>query len=358
MSERSFIPNYNYNFNNNNYNNYNDYDIYNNYYFNERNFNPFINDLNNSFDSIDSNLYENKLDLVKDKNAFRDDILNQTIVPKENNFDNYGIKMDQSTTKFTDKLSGNKRNRCKENVSQKKKGQKTRKEKEVYIEINTINNENKNKMGRKKKDDINKGIHTKYSADNIIRKIKSNFFSFIHNLLNKSLKDKGMKFLKLNSKLNEGLKRDYNLDLLNRTIRDIYEKSKITSKLRKQAESNPNKNREIISKIYEENVEEQTIKILNLTYLELFKIFRSKIVSLDLELEIKKSEISLLNTEEFNDIHKFFEKIVNEEMKNNESQEKIDNYIKQIEELCIGYENWFFNKKGRERKKKEKKIDN
>ena len=217
MSERSFIPNYNYNFNNNNYNNYNDYDIYNNYYFNERNFNPFINDLNNSFDSIDSNLYENKLDLVKDKNAFRDDILNQTIVPKENNFDNYGIKMDQSTTKFTDKFSGNKRNRCKEKVSQKKKGQKTRKEKEVYIEINTISNENKNKMGRKKKDDINKGIHTKYSADNIIRKIKSNFFLFIHNLLNKSLKDKGMKFLKLNSKLNEVLKRDYNLELLNRT---------------------------------------------------------------------------------------------------------------------------------------------
>lgn len=182
MSERSFIPNYNYNynFNSNTYNNYNDYDIYNNYYFNERNFNPFINDLNNSFDSMDSNLYENKLDFVKDKNAFRDDILNQTIVPKENNFDNYGIKMDQSTTKFTDKFSGNKRNRYKENVSQKKKGQKTRKEKEVYIEINTINNENKNKMGRKKKDDINKGIHTKYSADNIIRKIKSNFFLFIH----------------------------------------------------------------------------------------------------------------------------------------------------------------------------------
>ena len=355
MSERSFINSYSYNFNNKNYNYNNDYDFYSNYYFNERNFNPFINDLNNSFDSMNNNLYENKLDLIKDKNDFRDVILNQTIIPKENDYDNYGSKMDQATTKFTDKLSGNKRNRCNENVSQKKKGKKIKKEKEVCIEINIGNKKN---MGRKKKNDINKGIHTKYSADNIIRKIKSNFFFFIHNLLNRSLKNKDMKFLKLNSKLSEVLKRDYNLELLNRTIRDIYEKSKITSKLRKQAESNTNKNREIILKIYEENIEEQTIKILNLTYLELFKIFRSKITGLDLELEIKKSEIPLLNTDEFNDIHKFFEKIVNEEMKNNESQENIDNYVNKIEELCIGYENWFLNKKGRERKKKEKNIDN
>ena len=353
MSERSFIPNYNYNNNNCNY--CNDYDFHNNEYFNERILTPFINDLNNSFDSMDNNLFENNLYLVKDKNEFRDDILNQTFIPKENDYGNYGSKMDQATTKITDKLTRNKRNRCKENISQNKNGKKAKKEKEVCIEINIGI---KNNMGRKKKNDINKGIHTKYSADNIIRKIKSNFFIFIHNLLNKSLQNKDMKFLKLNSKLNEVLKRDYNLELLKRTIRDIYENSKITSKLKKHAESNSNKNKEIISKIYEENIEEQTIKILNLTYFELFKIFRSKIASLDLELENKKSEIPILNTDEFNDIHRFFEKIVNEEMKNNESQENIDKYINQIEELCIGYESWFLNKKGRERKKKEKNNDN
>ena len=353
MSERSFIPNYNYNNNNCNY--CNDYDFHNNEYFNERIFTPFINDLNNSFDSMDNNLFENNLYLVKDKNEFRDDILNQTFIPKENDYGNYGSKMDQATTKITDKLTRNKRNRCKENISQNKNGKKAKKEKEVCIEINIGI---KNNMGRKKKNDINKGIHTKYSADNIIRKIKSNFFIFIHNLLNKSLQNKDMQFLKLNCKLNEVLKRDYNLDLLKRTIRDIYENSKITSKLKKHAESNSNKNKEIISKIYEENIEEQTIKILNLTYFELFKIFRSKITSLDYELEIKKSEIPLLNTDEFNDIHRFFEKIVNEEMKNNESQENIDKYINQIEELCIGYESWFLNKKGRERKKKEENNDN
>jgi hypothetical protein len=107
MSERSFIPNYNYNNNNCNY--CNDYDFHNNEYFNERIFTPFINDLNNSFDSMDNNLFENNLYLVKDKNEFRDDILNQTFIPKENDYGNYGSKMDQATTKFTDKFSGKKK---------------------------------------------------------------------------------------------------------------------------------------------------------------------------------------------------------------------------------------------------------
>lgn len=109
--------------------------------------------------------------------------------------------------------------------------------------------------------------------------------------MNKSLKNKDIKFLKLGSKINKELKRDFNLKLLNRTIRDIYENTEITKKLRKLTKINSNINKEIISKIYEENIEEQTIKILNLTYFELFQMFRSKIKSISLELEIKKNEI-------------------------------------------------------------------
>ena len=292
----------------------------------------------------------NELSIIKDKNEFPIDILNQNILPKENDFFKNGNKIEQATTKFTDKFVGNKRNRSKE----KNIGKKERKMKEVCIEIN---NGNKKNMGRKRKNDINKGAHSKYSEDNIMRKIKSNFFFYILNLLNKSLINKDMQFLKLNSNLNENLKRDFNIDLLYRTIRDIYENSKISYKIKK-TESSINKNIEIISKIYAENIEEQTIKILNLKYIELFKIFRSKIANLEEELEIKKSEIPLLNSDEFDDIHKFFTKIINEEMKKNESQENIDYYLNQMEKLCIGYEDWFINKKGRERKKKEKNNNN
>ena len=78
-----------------------------------------------------------------------------------------------------------------------------------------------------------------------------------------------MKFLKLSCKINKELKRDFNLDLLNRTIRDIYENTEISKKLKKLSNINFNINRKIISKIYEENIEEQTIKILNLTYFKL-----------------------------------------------------------------------------------------
>jgi hypothetical protein len=343
MSERSFSPNYNFNNNYDNYNNYFESDKLNNFSFNEKNFNP-IKDLNNSFDSVDNNSpFGNQL--------FPDDKLNKFFIPKAIDFGYSEKKIDQVTTKFTDKLlQNNRKSSSKDYPSQEKIEKKAEKEKEVCIEIN---NGCKIKMGRKKKFDFNKGKHTKNTPDNIIRKIKSNFFSFIHNLLNKSLTNKDIKFLKLSSEINKELKRDFNIKLLNRTIRDIYENTEISTKLRKQSKVNYNINREIISKIYEENIEEQTIKILNLTYFELFQIFRSKIKSIDFALEIKKSQIPLLNTDEFNDIDKFFEKVAfEEEIKNKESQENIDNYMIQIKELCINYENWFLDKKGRNRIKK------
>ena len=344
MSERSFSPNYNFNNNyDNNYKNYIDFDKLSNYSFNEKNFNPFK-DLNNSFEySVDNNSpFGNQL--------FPDDKLNQTFIPKATDFVYSESKIDQVTTKFTDKLLGNKMKRCKKYPTQKKTTRTPKKEKEVCIEIyNGI----KKIMGRKKRNDSNKGSHTKNTPDNIMRKIKSNFFGYIHNLLNKSLISKDIIFSKLDSKINKELKKDFNLNLLDRTIRDIYEKTEISSKLRKISVINSNINKEIIQKIYQENIEEQTIKILNLTYFELFQIFRSKIKSIDYKLEIKKSQIPLLNTDEFCDIDKFFEKIVNEEEnKNNESQENIDNYLSEIKKLCINYENWFIDKKGRNRRKK------
>ena len=324
------------------FNNNNDFDNFSNCP-NEINYESFG---NNSFDFMN----ENKLDFENDKNEFQNNKLNWTF-QKENDFANNKNQVNQATTKFTDNLIGNKRNRCKYSSSQKKIIKKPRKEKEVCIEIN---NGIKRKMGRKKKNDSNKGAHTKSTPDNIMRKIKSNFFTFTHNLLNKSLRNKDMKFSKLSCKINKELKRDFNLNLLNRTIRDIYENTEISKKLRKLSNINFNINRKIISKIYEENFEEQTIKILNLTYFELFQMFRSKIKSLSLELEIKKSEIPLLNTDEFNDISLFFTKLAQKEMRNNESQDNIDNYVNQVEKLCIDYENWFTKKKGRNRTKKKK----
>ena len=117
------------------------------------------------------------------------------------------------------------------------------------------------------KDVIEKGNHTKFTDDNVMRKIKCHFLNSINNKLNNSLKDKKQSFLKLDNMVNENLKRDYNMVLMNKTIKDIYLSSKISNKYKKQ---NNDYNKQLVEKIYLENKEIDTINILNKTYLELF----------------------------------------------------------------------------------------
>ena len=217
------------------------------------------------------------------------------------------------------------------------------------------NNKNlKKTQGRKKKDEKEKGNHTKYSFDNIMRKIKSNFMDFCHKLLNRSIKDRNLQFLKLNSKINENLKRDYNIELFKKTIQDLYENSPISCKYRKQIKECSHKNKMIIQEIYKkENEEIEAIKILKLTYGELFQIFRKKIANISPELEDKIKDITLLQNDEFNDINKFFNEIREQEIKKEESLEDIDEYINNVKNLCLTYEDWFNDKKGRNRNKKK-----
>ena len=176
---------------------------------------------------------------------------------------------------------------------------------------------------------------------------------FIHELLNKSIKDKNYQFLKLDSKISENLKRDYNLMLLNITIKDLYEHSNISTKYRRQIKDFSDKNKFIIKKIYKENKEIETIDLLNLTFRELFKIFRRKIKSIDdFILEMRINQIPLLNSPELHDIETFFNEIREQEIDKNEKKEDINEYIDDIKLLCSNYEEWFLNKKGRKRNKK------
>ena len=89
-------------------------------------------------------------------------------------------------------------------------------------------------IGRKSKDDKEKGEHTKYCEDNIIRKIKTNFLIYIHNKINKSIKNKDFHLLRFNSKISENLKKDYNIKLMNTTFKHLYENTNISTKYRKQ----------------------------------------------------------------------------------------------------------------------------
>ena len=149
-------------------------------------------------------------------------------------------------------------------------GIKTKRTEEV-----TFGNEMKKNQGRKKKTEKDKGKHNKFSEDNLMRKIKSHFLDYIHNRLNNSFRNKNVQFLKLFSEINENLKRSYNIELLDKTIREIYENSPLSGRYRKV---NVDINKNIIKQIFNEvdNKEEEVIQILNSTYKDLLSEFRNK----------------------------------------------------------------------------------
>ena len=197
--------------------------------------------------------------------------------------------------------------------------------------INNLNVESKLKMGRKPKNVIEKGDHTKNTEDNIMRKIKTYFIKHIHNLINKSISNKDLHLLKLDSEINEKLKRDYNIKLMGTTFRDLYENRPLSSKYKKKKIDNNDINKDIIQKIYSEDRDKEieVINILNMTYKELFNDFI----------------INNLNT--------FLNDVYEEEKRKNESEDDIVNYIDKIKNLCNNYEKWFADKKGRNKTKRK-----
>ena len=126
------------------------------------------------------------------------------------------------------------------------------------------NDENK-KIGRRLKDEFyeNEAKHNKYSEDNIITKLKTAIFKYILNHLNQSLEFTKYKFYPLNVKLNTCLNKDFNMELLERTIYDIYNKEDSN----KTYINGNDSNKKLIKKIYEQKTEKKTINILNMKFI-------------------------------------------------------------------------------------------
>ena len=334
---------------------------------------------NNEIENENNSLYEQKQNKDKDfelcfKKEFDSEILNieksngvETQI-KDSQKKTYNLlniskaeltlaKTKCSSTKLN--LLNNKRKKDdvenEDNIKEKQIDEKEKEdeEREKWYEqyyTNFKKTKGKKTKGRKKKGDLAESEHDKYSEDNIIRKIKSYFIRFINEILNKSVKNKNYEFLKLDSKISENLKKDFNLQLLDATIKDIYNNSKISTKYRRQIKDSSDKNKFLIKIIFEEKREIETINILNLTFRELFDIFRRKIKNIDdIELKMKIAEIPLFSTK-LNDIENFFDEVRSKEIDKNEKVEVINEYLNKINKLCIYYEEWFLIKKGRNRK--------
>ena len=226
-----------------------------------------------------------------------------------------------STEPYSDKKIINKNNEVKDTLGTKNK--------------NVINNMKmiSKKRGRRKINENNKeeAKHTKSSEDNEIRKIKTLLFDFSVKKLNSSIKFKSGRFRTLNKKMKESLKRDENIQLLNRTIGDIFANTKMNKISEKKGESN----KKLIEKIYDENIETETIKILSMSFKDFLNEIRDNCLEEFLKI-IKEKEIRIQK------------KIITK------GDFKIESYMKDIKELLIHYEKYFENKIGRN--KRETKI--
>ena len=187
----------------------------------------------------------------------------------------------------------------------------------------------KNKIGRKPKASVIKGYHTKYSHDNILRKIKVKFLKRVINYINSIIMSKnidGISILKpLKGEIAQNNTIQYNIELMNSKLRNILSSNEINGKF-KLFDKYYNKN--VIDTIYNENIKE-LIDIFEMTFFDVFKIFRDK-----------------------NETEKLigFEKIdsVIREIK---LKEKDEEYINKLEKVAMNYENYYSENLSRKRDK-------
>lgn len=300
------------------------------------NFFPQNNCIENDFDckSREMNNFENfnlypKNFLENTQNADNDENQNDifSFKPSEKQDDNFNAFNFQAPSiidtpqKYVNENTSTKLENAKTTVLTKKRKRTTDEDEE-----NGKKDEKKKNCGRKSKESNEKGNHDKFSEDNIMRKIKSNLLNYGHKNLNDSFINKKTQFLKLNSEINENLKKDYNEKLMATTLKELYETSPISTKYRRQKKDNSDFNRKLIEQIYNENKEYDVITKLNNTYLDLL------------------NEFKICN------LNKFLNEIREEEIKKM-PQEKVDAYIEKIKTLVSNYEIWFLNKNGRNRKK-------
>lgn len=145
------------------------------------------------------------------------------------------------------------------------------------------------KKGRRPKNSNTKSEHTKYSHDNISRKIKVKFFQKFMKYINRKIESKYngfiQKLLPLRAKFNQNNTIAFNRQFLNTKLKDIFSNYEINGKFR-SFEKNYNKN--VIDSIYNNNIKE-LIEIFDLTLLEMFNIFKGS-------NETKYNDFEKLNT--------------------------------------------------------------
>ena len=283
------------------------------------------------------------------------------------NFDSEKNKISNESSKDYKKenISFNKNlNNYENKEKEEKKYLIDNKEKEIIFKLEKIpksekTNDNlskkirnkRNNCGRKKKSDNNKRKHNKSCGDNIIIKIKGYFFTFIRDITKNNFINKTLYFRKLPYKFISKLSKKFNVRLMNMQMKDILSEIPITTKNKR---SDKFENKFIVEKLYKEEKEKKVIQILDLTFRELFIIFRRKLNlikdKIDLEIISKKIEdLDLLKDNNYKDINYLIDQIRNKSKNMDEdsdteiTEDDYEKYIKELRYFCCIYEKWFKN---------------
>ena len=198
----------------------------------------------------------------------------------------------------------------------------------VTIDIlpKTEKKEPKSFLGRKTKGDTEEREHSKFKEDNQMRKIQSYFLKYIPDYVNSSLSFVHKRFLKIDKKVNQELKKDFNVELMDKKLKDIFIEFPICGRY-SEAKNGENHNAELIKEIYENNEETEAIEKLEQTYIQVLDCFRK------------------------NNLEKFRDDILTKEIKNGEKESRAKMYVNQLVKLLFNYESWFTDKSARGPKK-------
>ena len=190
--------------------------------------------------------------------------------------------------------------------------------------------ENNNNQNQNQIINNNRRIRRAYSRDIILKILNRYCFRFIYDIIHKNLISKIFYLKKLSLigfhhyMLNERIFKMKISDILsepkyNRTFNNVVD----------------DHNRKIIDKIYEEKKERSVIKILELTFEELFIIFRRKLNNSEdsKKLEDIKNKIKGLDLLENNDKYKDIQYFIN--LMDDEK------YIDKFKKVCLDYERRF-----------------
>jgi len=331
--------------------------------------NDYYNCIRQDFNDVEAKCFQG-FGQISYQSADRDDQEgNENFDSEKNKISNESSKdYKKENISFDINLNNNYENKEKE----EKKYLIDNKEKEIIFKLEKIpksekTNDNlskkirnkKNNCGRKKKSDNNKRKHNKSCGDNIIIKIKGYFFTFIRDITKNNFINKTLYFRKLPYKFISKLSKKFNVRLMDMKMKDILSEIPITTKNKK---SHKFENKFIVEKLYKEEKEKKVIQILDLTFRELFIIFRRKLNlikdKIDLEIISKKIEdLDLLKNNNYKDINYLIDQIRNKSKNMNEdsdteiTEDDYEKYIKELRYFCCIYEKWFKKKIARNSKK-------